>query len=561
METARPVKSCAEPCRSVGEPASRDVQSGLYTRQAFEQAYAALAYAASGQARSRAVVLLSVDQFTSIHETFGQPVWEQAVDLMGRIITAALPPGESDQGPAPHLAARYDEDRFAIILVEPCHTGIDEVVSQIRTAVDKANQAGVLPAALNISVGVAKDQDHQGEDLLSLAEAELKLESRRTGGASGRSEGGTEHSAWLHPRQSVDLSREAVILVVDDEPAVSSLIRDILAETGASILTVERADDALSLLGERPIDVLLADIHMPGLSGIDLLKQVRKIDSSLIVIMITGSRDLKLAVHAIQGGADDYLVKPFDIQDLHAAVSRGLAKRQAILGGRAYQTMLETQVSQRTSEIQQVVRHLESTYRATLKALGAALDTRDVETYAHSERVAQYALTLGRILNMSASDLTTLERGVYLHDIGKIGVPDRILLKQDKLDETEWTIMRQHPQLGHRLASRVDFLQGASKIILTHHERYDGQGYPNGLKGEAIPIGSRIFAVVDTLDAITSDRPYRKAEPFAGACEEIARYRGRQFDPAIVDAFMSIPQHIWSDIREAINSQSALPMQ
>ncbi len=181
-----------------------------------------------------------------------------------------------------------------------------------------------------------------------------------------------------------------------------------------------------------------------------------------------------------------------------------------------------------------------------------------METHAHSERVAQYALTLGNVLNMSTPDLTTLERGVYLHDIGKIGIPDRVLLKQDKLDDEEWHVMRQHSRLGYRLASRVDFLKGASKIILAHHERFDGQGYPYGLKGEAIPIGARVFAVVDALDAITSDRPYRRAKSFSEAREEIRRFSGQQFDPTVVEAFLSVPQQTWTTIREAINQQ-ALP--
>ncbi|MGH7166565.1 MAG: HD domain-containing phosphohydrolase, partial [Nitrospiraceae bacterium] len=278
-----------------------------------------------------------------------------------------------------------------------------------------------------------------------------------------------------------------------------------------------------------------------------------------VVIMITGSHDLHLAVRAIRCGADDYLLKPCQPQELRNSVCHGFMKRQLILGGKAYQALLETQVRQRTRELQQVIRHLESTYRATLKALGAALDTRDIETHSHSERAAQYALTLGRLLNMSESDQVTLERGVYLHDIGKIGLPDRVLLKQAGLTKEEWKIMRQHSLLGYRLASRVDFLKGASKIILAHHERYDGLGYPFGLKGDVIPLGARVFSVVDALDAMTSHRPYRKAKSFDHAREEIRRYSGCQFDPAVVEAFLSVPARTWSDMREAINQQASDP--
>jgi putative nucleotidyltransferase with HDIG domain len=350
--------------------------------------------------------------------------------------------------------------------------------------------------------------------------------------------------------------RRPVILAVDDELGMLALMRECLRDLGAEMLTVGRGEDALAVLRETAVDLILIDICLPGLSGLDLLEQARSLDPSLTVIMVTGSCDFEVAVRALRQGADDYIRKPFDLDEFRACVAYGLQKRKFLLHGKAYHAYLASQVQQQASDLQAIIRRLEDTYRETLRALGAALDTRDVETHAHSERVAQYALTVGRLFKMNETDLTTLERGVYLHDIGKIGIPDRVLLKQGSLNGEEWAIMRQHALLGYRLASRIDFLKESSQIILNHHERYDGSGYPNGLRGDAIPMGARIFSVVDALDAITSDRPYRKARSFSVARDEINRSRGKQFDPLVVDVFLSVPESTWSEIRESVNQHA-----
>lgn len=527
---------------------TRDPLSGLLTQAAFEQHCQTCKNGLPHGQRDRALALLSVEQFHSIRETFGDVVWNQTVDLMGHMIRSAIDPGD--------LAARYGEFGFIILLAEGTRASAEAVVMRVRAAIEKANDAGALPTLLSVSVSLASGRDLSCADLIALAQRRMDVEKLREGVTTA-----ARSSAILDPTTGavMEAITQAVILVVDDEPAILTFVRDTLCESSGEILSATGADEAIAHLRERKVDIVIMDIHLPGTSGLEMLKRVRLIDPTLVVIMITGSHDLHLAVRAIRCGADDYLLKPCQPQELRNSVCHGFMKRQLILGGKAYQALLETQVRQRTHELQQVIRHLESTYRATLKALGAALDTRDVETHSHSERAAQYALTLGRLLNMSDSDQVTLERGVYLHDIGKIGLPDRVLLKQAGLTKEEWKIMRQHSLLGYRLASRVDFLKGASKIILAHHERYDGLGYPFGLKGEGIPLGARVFGVVDALDAMTSHRPYRKAKSFDHAREEIRRYSGSQFDPTVVEAFLSVPARTWSDMREAINHQASDP--
>jgi diguanylate cyclase (GGDEF)-like protein len=526
----------------------RDPLSGLLTQAAFEEHCQTCKNGLPHGHRDRALALLSVEQYDSIRDTFGEVVWNQTVDLMGHMIRSAIDPGD--------LAARYGDSGFIMLLAEGTRASAEAAVMRVRAAIEKANDAGALPTLLSVSVSLASGRDLSCADLITLAQRRMDVEKLREGVTTA-----ARSSAILDPATGdvMEAITQAVILVVDDEPAILTFVRDALSEFCSEILSAAGADEALAHLRECKVDIVIMDIHLQGTSGLEMLKRVRLIDPTVVVIMITGSHDLHLAVRAIRCGADDYLLKPCQPQELRNSVCHGFMKRQLILGGKAYQALLETQVRQRTRELQQVIRHLESTYRATLKALGAALDTRDVETHSHSERAAQYALTLGRLLNMSESDQVTLERGVYLHDIGKIGLPDRVLLKQAGLTKEEWKIMRQHSLLGYRLASRVDFLKGASKIILAHHERYDGRGYPFGLKGEAIPLGARVFGVVDALDAMTSHRPYRKAKSFDHAREEIRKYSGSQFDPTVVEAFLSVPARTWSDMREAINDQAPDP--
>ncbi len=221
-----------------------------------------------------------------------------------------------------------------------------------------------------------------------------------------------------------------------------------------------------------------------------------------------------------------------------------------------YRQKLEVMVEDRTRQLEAARRRIELTYDETLAALGAALDLRDTETAGHSRRVTLYSLEMARAMGCSPDQLKQIARGAYLHDIGKIGVPDSILLKPGKLTAGEAAVMESHVRIGYELVSRIAFLAGAAEIVLTHQERFDGTGYPQGLMGEEIPLGARIFAVADTLDAMTSDRPYRKALPFSVAREEIIRESGRQFDPAVVEAFLAVPEQRWTEIRHQVTRET-----
>ena len=218
----------------------------------------------------------------------------------------------------------------------------------------------------------------------------------------------------------------------------------------------------------------------------------------------------------------------------------------------AYRQNLEEIVSARTQRLRETMQDLERSYDTTLEAMGDALDLRDAETEGHSRRVTAYTIALAREIGMNAEELRVIARGAFLHDIGKIATPDSVLLKPGKLDAEEMTVMREHCQRGYETVRKIPFLREASEIVYAHQESFDGSGYPRGLRGTEIPLGARIFAIADTLDAFTSDRPYRKGRSFEAAREEIARCAGRQFDPHIVDVFLRIPAEQWMKLRDGV---------
>jgi HD-GYP domain-containing protein (c-di-GMP phosphodiesterase class II) len=243
-------------------------------------------------------------------------------------------------------------------------------------------------------------------------------------------------------------------------------------------------------------------------------------------------------VAAQRAGAFDYLVKPFDLEHLQFAVRRALEHQRLLAAKRGYETYLERMIEQRTEELDGALHSCECAYRMTLKALVAALETRDFETHGHSERVVNFSLRLGQELELSDEQLRSLEFGSLLHDIGKIGVPDAILRKPAKLTEEEWVRMREHPLHGQKILRGIEFLEGAARVVAQHHEKWDGTGYPLGLKGEEINLCARIFAVADAFDAMVSDRVYRTGRTYEAALAELDSCAGIHFDPRVVATFL-----------------------
>ncbi len=343
------------------------------------------------------------------------------------------------------------------------------------------------------------------------------------------------------------------ILIVDDEAGVRDIVSALLQHAGYRTTTANSAQEALALLREAPkYDLVLSDIMMPETDGLSLLDSIGMDYPELPVVMCTAVQDVQVATNAFRRGAIDYLLKPFERARLESVVGRAIELGRMQRQNAVYRQNLEEIILARTERLRATMQDLERSYDTTLEAMGAALDLRYEETQGHSKRVTAYTIALARAMGLKADELRVIARGAFLHDIGKIATPDSILLKPGRLDTDEMVIMQQHCRHGYEMVCRIPFLREASEIVYSHQERFDGNGYPRGLKGEEIPLGARIFAIADTLDAITSDRPYRKGRSFALAAEEIVRCSGTQFDPAIVEVFMAMPGDLWQELRDEV---------
>lgn len=339
------------------------------------------------------------------------------------------------------------------------------------------------------------------------------------------------------------------VLIVDDDRPVRDVLREIFLSHGYACQLATDGRQGLELFQLTRPPLTVTDVKMPYMDGLEFLKAIRDLDPDAAVIVVTGLGDIKTAIESLKIGASDFIVKPVNVEELLIAAERAVERRQLLIERREYQATLERRVEESTQGLALALRELQDTYRATLEALGSALDTRDVGTRAHSRRVHGYALTIARGHGVLEVAIKDLEHGVLLHDIGKIGIPDSILLKPGPLTPEEWRIMRTHPEVGRRLIERIPFLKGAVPIVYHHHEKWNGLGYPLGIRGKAIPLGARIFAVADALDAMTFDRPYSSAISYAAARQEIQRCASSHFDPDVVDTFLAIPEAILEEIR------------
>jgi response regulator RpfG family c-di-GMP phosphodiesterase len=354
---------------------------------------------------------------------------------------------------------------------------------------------------------------------------------------------------------------KARILVVDDEPEIREVLCALLEEQ-YECAAVGSAEDALARLRVEEFNLIISDIMMGGMSGLEMMPQVITISPETVVVMISGVQTIESAIRALRAGAFDYIMKPFDLRQVEAAVERALEHYDLRAAKRRYENHLEELVRERTAQLDDTLASLEDAYRSTLKALAHALETRDAETHGHSERVVSFSLRLGRELQLDKEQMRALEFGSLLHDIGKIGVPDAILRKPAKLTEDEWVKMRQHPLHGQQILRGIAFLEGAMRVVAQHHEKWNGSGYPLGLRGEEIDLNARIFAVADAFDAMTSDRVYRAGKPYEAAAEELEKFAAIQFDPEVVAAFHRVAREDWDDLRRrsVIKRQEKSPL-
>lgn len=342
---------------------------------------------------------------------------------------------------------------------------------------------------------------------------------------------------------------EKILFVDDDRPVRVAFTRSLRGGE----FTVELAADgeeALQLAKDTTYAVVAVDYRMPGLDGLQLVSRLRELQPDATYMLVSGEIDLDLALKAVNTHEIPHVVcKPWDIEELRSLVQRAIASYWSRVG----QKQALARATSQYEELRRQKERLENVLRTSSTNLAemvlGALDLRAHETEAHCRRVAAYSRLLLAEMQVDETMSFTVELGALLHDIGKIGVPDAVLLKQGPLSEEEWEVMRRHTSMGAQLLDGFESLHGARDIVMQHHERWDGRGYPMRLTADQICLGARIFSIADTVDAIMSDRPYRKASPFSVAQGEVRKGAGSQFDPGVVAAFDRIPTDAWDDVR------------
>ncbi|MFZ3212911.1 MAG: HD domain-containing phosphohydrolase [Terriglobales bacterium] len=360
-----------------------------------------------------------------------------------------------------------------------------------------------------------------------------------------------------------DPATQERILVVDDEEPIREVVCSMLGAAGYPCTPAASGNEALALLASgEEFELMLSDLMMAEMRGDILLERTKEQFPDMPVIMVTAVNDISEALQAIRNGAYDYLLKPFERDQLLNTVKRALENRRLKLENRDLVLHLESRVAEQTERLRRALADLQSanadlkrSHDMMLEALGDALDLKDAETEGHSKRVTAFTIAIARAMRLPDEEVESIAHGAFLHDIGKMAIPDSVLRKPGPLTPDEVLIMREHCLRGYQMVCKIPFLADAAEIVYAHQERWDGTGYPRGLKGEEIPLGARIFSIADTLDAMTSDRPYRAAQSYQAAREEIELWSGRQFDPVIVRVFLAMPQSIWERVRVQVHSQ------
>ena len=340
------------------------------------------------------------------------------------------------------------------------------------------------------------------------------------------------------------------ILLVDDEAEIVEIVQELLTQLGYEVHGLSDSREASAAFRSFNPDVCIIDFRMPDITGSVLLDVFKEADATVEVIFLTAEQEAHLAVDLMKRGAIDFLVKPVDLNQLSRSVSRAIEHRRLIRENETYRLHLEQLVAQKTKALDEALRSLTHVHSATLNALSMALDFRDQSTSGHSRRVADLTAGAAKKMGVGGNLLVQVEHGSLLHDVGKLKIPDSILWKPAKLTAEEWKTMRLHAQYGYEFLQNIEFLQDAAELVYSHHEKFDGTGYPRGLRGEEIPFGARVFSIVDSVDAMIYKRPYNNPISFAEAAAEVRRCAGTQFDPAVVEPTLEfLSQHLPEPLR------------
>ena len=523
--------------------AIRDPLTGLLNRRAFDEELRWIWKQGKEKPFPIGLLVVDIDHFKAVNDSYGHVVGDRVLKECAALAKASVRNTDI-------VCRYYGGDELVVILpwADEAETRqvAERMLEMFRSAVLCADSYE-LRATISIGAStMVAGPGHSAETFLIQADRAL-YRAKQTGRnklcfadeVPALAPPASERFAPHAPAGTADPQR--VVLVVDDDRALCTLFQRMLSRDGFSVLVAQTEREALAI-AERErgmIDVALVDLHIGNENGLDLLKKLRGIDESTIGIVITGQATLENAVSSLQQGAYDFVQKPVAPAQLTAVLERAAKYRRLVLENKRYQSHLEDMVREKNAALSRALDQATDSYQFTLEAMADMLDTREKRTGAHSKRVSRMAVVLARKMGASLEEIEIIGTGALLHDLGKVGIPDAILLKNGPLTDEEREIMKTHPHLGYNIIKAGPGLEPASEIVLEHQERFDGTGYPRGLKGEQISLGARIFAVVDTYDAIRSERSYKKGRSAKEALDEIVRNSGTQFDPAVVEALKS----------------------
>ncbi|MDT8391741.1 MAG: diguanylate cyclase [Lentisphaeria bacterium] len=524
--------------------AVHDPLTGLYNRSYLEKQYLAMVRSCRRYHHRMAVIIVDIDYFKSVNDTYGHAAGDRVLVKFARILQATT--RESD------VLGRYGGDEFVILLPKGDEEDAVSCAERLRETVRKTVFCeGDHDLHVTLSMGIAcgnpLSDEETDEAFPLLVKADTAIYDAKKHGrnrthlwnADQLPNPVTQPSVGSTFKPIVHQQKEARLLLVDDEPSILSILAKGLRMEGYDCEAVADSQQALQKITATPYayDLVITDIQMPGLDGPTLIKKIKTINESILTLAISGKATVETAVASLRHGAYDFIEKPVQLRHLYATVERALAYRSAVMENKRYQHHLSEMVRKKSAKLDETLEEVKQSYAFTLESLISLLDAREKDFGQHSKRVRDLSVLLARKMGVDNALIETIGQGALLHDIGKIAVPDHILLKKTTLTDDEWEIMRKHTETGFTILSSSTYLKDVADIVYSHHEYFNGEGYPRGLKEDKICLGARIFAVIDAYDAIRSTRTYKAARSAASALAEIEKGAGSQFDPRVVEVF------------------------